>query len=249
MKGATAEPWASTSRPPRSTLMKMIGSIQYLRRAPRKRHICSTKSICHSLLEHVAEAVVRRPRRIAPHPIARLRGLEAPAHRVAPERAHHQGNRREHAEIDQAEDHRTHHVVQQHAELHPGPVEGREPVRTDHGHQRGGRGEGQHPGLEKQGDQREKAGEGPAERAVGRQYGFHWMATLTCAMRGAVDGRRSEGTMGAEAAAGSSAPYSCQLLICSSASGFFDIASMKRLASCTSVMSGMPKSALLRRMR
>src|SRR5262249_26048381 len=40
--------------------------------------------------------------------------------------------------------------------------------------------------------------------------------------------------------------YSCQLLMCSSARLFFEIASTKRCASWMLVMSGMPKSAALR---
>ena len=47
----------------------------------------------------------------------------------------------------------------------------------------------------------------------------------------------------------SGAPYSCQLLICSSGMRTFDSASTKRCASWMFVMSGMPKSAALRRIR
>src|SRR5262249_31003862 len=43
--------------------------------------------------------------------------------------------------------------------------------------------------------------------------------------------------------------YSCQLLMCSSERLFFEIASTKRCASWMLVMSGMPKSAALRRIR
>ena len=44
-------------------------------------------------------------------------------------------------------------------------------------------------------------------------------------------------------------PAGFQLLICSSESFFFEIASTKRCASWMLVMRGMPKSAALRRMR
>src|SRR5918994_5628625 len=100
MNGATTEPCASIRSPPSSTVTTMIGSSQNLRRAPRKRHIWTTKSICLSLLEHVAEAVVSRPRRVAPDPVARQPGVEAPGHRVAAEGAHHHRHGREQAEED-----------------------------------------------------------------------------------------------------------------------------------------------------
>src|SRR5688500_20195570 len=48
MNGATTEPCASTSRPPMTTVTMMIGSSQYLRRAPRNRHIWIAKSISSS---------------------------------------------------------------------------------------------------------------------------------------------------------------------------------------------------------
>src|SRR5688572_18279952 len=97
MNGATAEPCASTSRPPSTTLMTMIGSSQYLRRAPRNFHICTTRSIA-CLLEHVPVAVVRRARRIAFDPVARRGGVPLAAHRVAAEQAHHHPEGGEHAE-------------------------------------------------------------------------------------------------------------------------------------------------------
>src|SRR5436190_15266783 len=108
MNGATTEPCASTSRPPSTTEMTMIGSSQYLRRAPRNCHICITKSMGRNLscLEHVAVAVVGRARRLARHPVARLAGLEAPAHRVAAEGAHQHGDRGEDGEEDDPEHHR-----------------------------------------------------------------------------------------------------------------------------------------------
>src|SRR5262245_46129200 len=132
MNGATTEPFASTSSPPRPRLTTMIGSIQYLRRAPRNRHICSTKSI-EVLLEHVAEAVVRRSRRLAIDPLAaRLRRVRA-LHGVAAEPAHRHPHRREHAVENRAEDERTHYMVEELAELHPRTLERREPVRAQHG--------------------------------------------------------------------------------------------------------------------
>src|SRR5215510_14655206 len=107
MNGATTEPLARTSSPPSTRLTTMIGSIQNLRRAPRNRHICSTKSI-DLLLEHVAETVVRRTRRGAIDPIAaRLRGIAA-LHGVPTEPAHRSAHRREHAVENRAEDERAH---------------------------------------------------------------------------------------------------------------------------------------------
>src|SRR6185295_3847184 len=126
MKGATTEPFASTSSPPSSTLTNMIGSIQNFRRAPRKRHICVTNSIVVWLLEHVAETVVGRPGRGAAFPVARALRLEAPLHGVAAEGAHRDPDRRENDEENQPHHHRADHVVHQLAELHPGALERRE---------------------------------------------------------------------------------------------------------------------------
>src|SRR3981189_1811155 len=175
MNGATTEPWASTSRPPRTTLMMMMGSSQYLRRAPRKCHICVTKSIFR-LLEHVPVAVVRRSRRIAFDPVARLRRLEAPAHRVASERAHQQSYRREYGKEDHAEHDRANHAPQQLAQLHPGAVERREPCGAREGHQ--GHHDGEREQRQRMGaavpkavgaGEHEEGGEGPAEGAIGRK--------------------------------------------------------------------------------
>src|SRR4051812_20725145 len=109
MNGATTEPCASTSRPPSTTEMTMMGSSQYLRRAPRNCHICITKSI-FDLLEHVPVAVLRRSRRLALDPVARRSRREAPAHRVAPEGAHQEPHRGENREEDHPEHERAHHA-------------------------------------------------------------------------------------------------------------------------------------------
>src|SRR4051794_25639187 len=108
MNGATTEPCARTSKPPSTTVMTMMGSSQNLRREPRNCQICITKSISN-LLEHVPIAVVRRSGRGAVDPVARLRRLEAPAHRIAPQGPHHHADRRENCEEDDAQHERAHH--------------------------------------------------------------------------------------------------------------------------------------------
>src|SRR5688572_28104046 len=123
MKGATAEPCASTSKPPSSTLTTMIGNSQNLRRASRKRHIWTTKSIFSTLLEHVAEAVFARAGRLARHPVAAPPRLEAAVHGVAAGEAHDDAHRREHGEEDQPQHHRADDAVEERAEAHPGAVE------------------------------------------------------------------------------------------------------------------------------
>src|SRR5215210_1108398 len=115
MNGATTEPCASARSPPRSTLTRMIGSSQNLRRTPRNRHIWNTKSIRLSL-EKVPEAVVVRTGRVAALPVGRRGGLEAAGHRVAADGAHDQRGGREHAKENDAHHHRAHHVVQELAE-------------------------------------------------------------------------------------------------------------------------------------
>src|SRR5687767_5279537 len=166
MNGATTEPCASTSSPPRTTVMVMMGSSQYLRRAPRKRHIWTTKSMRTSL-EHVFEAAVGGSRRVAVDPVGLPLRLEAPRQRIPPGRAHDPGGRGEDAEINDPEHHGAHEAVQERTEGHPGAVERREPLRARQGDQGRDGGQGGYPGLE-QGDQAEDHRKGPAERAIGR---------------------------------------------------------------------------------
>src|SRR3954465_2649858 len=103
MNGATTEPCARISSPPMSTVTMMIGSSQNLRREPRNLHIWKTMSIAISL-ERVREAVVGRPRRIAPLPVRRRGRVDGPVERVAAGEAHDQRDRREDDEEDDGHD-------------------------------------------------------------------------------------------------------------------------------------------------
>src|SRR5258706_9587639 len=106
MNGATTDPLASTSRPPSTTVMTMIGRSQNLRRTTMKRHIWVTYSIAVSsrVLEQILEAVLGRTGRVAAQPVALRRRVPGPLHRVPAEAAHHVAHRREHAE-----EHDSHH--------------------------------------------------------------------------------------------------------------------------------------------
>src|SRR5258706_15458803 len=129
MKGPTTAPCARIKSPPMSTVTMMIGSSQNLRSAPRNLHIWKTISIAFSL-EKVLEAVVGRARGLAPFPVRRRRRVEAARQRVALREAHDERHRREHAEEDDPHHDRAHHAVEKLAELHPGVLERREPVRA-----------------------------------------------------------------------------------------------------------------------
>src|SRR5438067_10214622 len=102
MNGATTEPWARTRSPPINTVTMMIGSSQNLRRAPRNFHIWNTRSMGTS--EEIGEAVVGRSRRVAALPVRRCGRVVAAIERIAPGEPHHDRNRREDGEENDAHD-------------------------------------------------------------------------------------------------------------------------------------------------
>src|SRR5688500_565998 len=180
MNGATAEPWARTSRPPSTTLITMIGSSQNLRRAPRNFHIWTTKSMGRYLLVHVPETVVGRTGRVALHPIALGGGVELARHGVAPDDPHHHAGGGKDAEKDHPENDRADDGIHERAELHPGAVERRQPRRAGQGDDREQAGQGEQPrqrgaaAPDAEGaDEEEEPGEGPAEGTIGRKLGRH----------------------------------------------------------------------------
>src|SRR5215469_8186852 len=118
MKGATAEPWLNTTRPPNMAITIKRGSSQNFFRTRRKcqsscRNSMSTPS------EQMLHAVGVRPRRRTSDPV-RLTGLASTdSQGIAPTHSHDQGGRKNSEEEDQAEQNRRHNVVHQLADSEP----------------------------------------------------------------------------------------------------------------------------------
>src|SRR5215471_13182472 len=92
MKGATAEPWLRTTRPPNTTINSSSGNSQNFLRARRKSQNSRRNSMAGPS-EQMLHAVGRRPRRIAydPSRLTRLSKLEPQW--VASSHAHDQSGR------------------------------------------------------------------------------------------------------------------------------------------------------------
>src|SRR3954447_11657206 len=122
MKGATAEPLVSSSSPPKTTIISMIGSSQYFLRARRKSQNSARKTITRSrraLSELLAHRVGRRPGRLAQNPVARSVAIDAKPQRILAAPAHNDSDRRHRDEEQEPEDHRRHDAVEQQPEAEP----------------------------------------------------------------------------------------------------------------------------------
>src|SRR5258706_8787864 len=125
MKGATAEPWVSTTSPPRATMITTIGHSQYFLRARMKRHRSFTSDSIVALpgfLELVLHRV--RPRgRLVRDPIALRGGLAAQAQQVLAEKPEYQAHRHDRHREHEAHQQRIDYCVQQLPDPGPQPVE------------------------------------------------------------------------------------------------------------------------------
>src|SRR5215211_4808264 len=94
MNGAIAEPWASTSNPPRAHITTSTGISQYFFRARIKSQSSLTKSIIYGsiLLGHGSD------RRIAPNPVACRTLINTKAQRIFPSQPQDYAGRQHHAE-------------------------------------------------------------------------------------------------------------------------------------------------------
>src|SRR5687767_15053666 len=120
MKGATAEPCASTSRPPIAKTIRMIGSNQNFLRTRMNIHSSLRNAMATS--ELVRKAVRIRSRRGAIDPIAAARRVILSAHGVPAGAPFHPSERRNHEEEQYAEHDRTDDPVEHLREFHPGSV-------------------------------------------------------------------------------------------------------------------------------
>src|SRR5258706_4169636 len=115
MKGATAEPWVSTTSPPRATMITTIGHSQYFFRARMKRKKSFTSDSIVALpafLELILHRV--RPRgRLARDPVTSRRGLAAQAQQVLAEKPEREPHRHDRHREHEAHQQRIDYCVQQ----------------------------------------------------------------------------------------------------------------------------------------
>src|SRR5229473_835039 len=122
MNGAIAEPLVSTIRPPKITIMIRIGSSQNFLRSLMKAQSSTMMEPMKSVplrSELVTHRLGRRPRRGALDPIALGPRVQPQSQEILAEDAHHDSDRRDGHEEQQAEDQRIHDLVDQQAELQP----------------------------------------------------------------------------------------------------------------------------------
>src|SRR4051794_17931816 len=126
MNGAMAEPLVSTIRPPKITIMIMIGSSQNFLRSRMNAHSSTIIEPIVSLLprsELVLHGLRRRPRGLPLDPVALGAAVHPQAQEILAERPHDEADRRDGHEEQQAEDQRVHDLVEEQAELQPKPVQ------------------------------------------------------------------------------------------------------------------------------
>src|SRR5262245_631921 len=118
MKGATAEPWVSTTRAPNTAITSRSGSSQYFLRAPMNSQSSCRNSIA-AASKQMLHAVGRRSRRRTHDPVALTTPARIDAQRIFSAQAHDQ-RRRKHAEQENGPHHdRRHDMVQQNADPEP----------------------------------------------------------------------------------------------------------------------------------
>src|SRR5262245_33978403 len=135
MKGATAEPCASTISTPSSAIMTKIGHSQYFLRTRMKAQSSLIISITAVFLELVRHRSGRRPRRLARQPVRGAAALEPAAHRVLAGKTHERAERRNDPVEQDAERDRAHHAAEKKAELQPPAVQPGEQRRSQLRHQ------------------------------------------------------------------------------------------------------------------
>src|SRR4051812_11537449 len=115
MNGAMAEPLVSTIRPPKITIMIMIGSSQNFLRARMNAQSSTIIEPIVSLLPLGSELVLhglrRRPRWLALDPVALGAAVHLGPQEILAESAHDQADRRDGHEEQQAEHQRIHDLV------------------------------------------------------------------------------------------------------------------------------------------
>src|SRR5688500_5539694 len=130
MKGATAEPCASTSRPPMPSSTTMIGSIQNFLRSDRKaqKSIRKVAMVMSSIGAAQARGCVHFCG-LADDPVAVRGRIEIEREEFLARQPHDEGDGRDPKEIDDAEHDRAYDAAEQQTELEPELVQRREQGR------------------------------------------------------------------------------------------------------------------------
>src|SRR5262245_53934648 len=124
MKGAIAEPWVNTIKPPKITIMVRIGSSQYFFRTLRNRqNSARNDNIAPS--ELIPHRFRRRPARLPLDPIASRGGIAAQSQRVATEATQDEPGRNHRGPVEDRHDHGRDNCVQEQAEPRPESIERR----------------------------------------------------------------------------------------------------------------------------
>src|SRR5580692_8945153 len=114
MNGAMAEPLVSTIRPPKITIMIMIGNSQNFLRSFMNAHSSTMIEPIASLLprsELILHGLRRRPRGLAFDPVALGAAVEPQAQKILAARPRQQADRRDGDEEQQPQHDRRHDLV------------------------------------------------------------------------------------------------------------------------------------------
>src|SRR5436305_1170700 len=122
MKGATAEPLVSMTKPPTAIIITKIGKSQNFFRMRMKRQSSARKSnsIPSELVLHRLRC---RPRRVSLDPIAITITLDPKSQQVSAQQSHHESCRYHRSIIYEAHDNRIDYGMQQQAEFEPYAIE------------------------------------------------------------------------------------------------------------------------------
>src|SRR6516162_9920902 len=136
MNGAITDPCDSTTKPPKTAIMTMIGNSQNFLRTRMKAQSSSTKDMGRPQSILVLHRFGRRSGWLTDDPIARRLWITLQPERVFTKSAHHQPDRH-HGRKEQKRHHdRIDHLVKHKAEPQPEPVERRESRRPEQGEQK-----------------------------------------------------------------------------------------------------------------
>src|SRR5262245_47109829 len=152
MKGATAEPFASTSTTPSSAITTKTGISQYFFRA-RIKAMNSRMKVMLELILHALRLVLR-----ALDPVRGRIALQLASQRVGAEKAHGDAEGKEHRVVEHRQGERADDRSEQRAEPHPRVVERRKDPWQDQGDDKKGA----------RGDERPDARSAPVQHEIGR---------------------------------------------------------------------------------
>src|SRR6266436_1613699 len=127
--GAMTLPWVSTTRPPKTSIMNMIGNSQYFFRTRMNRQ-SSERNDIDVPLKLIVDAFGRGSRRISDQPVSCGLRVAPQIEKVLSHPAEHNGNRCDHQEKKPAQHDRGDDLAQYQAKPGPGSIEGRQQRRA-----------------------------------------------------------------------------------------------------------------------